>query len=74
MPRKGMEMNPLTDETLTITPDPAARIPGMTAWIVRSGPIRFVSSVSWASATGWSSTAAKGEMPALFTKTSRAPT
>src|SRR5206468_1340639 len=61
-------------ETTTIRPRPAARIDGSSAWVSRTGPNRFVRNSRSHVSDGMSSADPTAAIPALWTRTSGAPT
>src|SRR5436309_3547700 len=68
-----MAVLPASELMLMTLPAPAARIPGSTAFTIRTAPKKFVSSCALASSTLVSSAAPVIEYPALLTSTSRRP-
>src|SRR6266576_5083374 len=68
-----MAVLPASELMLMILPAPAARIPGSTAFTIRTAPKKLVSSCALASSTLVSSAAPVIEYPALLTSTSRRP-
>src|SRR5438552_912370 len=68
-----MAVLPASELMLTTLPAPAARIPGSTAFTIRTAPKKLVSSCALASSTLVSSAAPVIEYPALLTSTSRRP-
>src|SRR5256886_14239206 len=68
-----MAVLPASELMLMTLPAPAARIPGSTAFTIRTAPKKLVSSCALASSTLVSSAAPVIEYPALLTSTSRRP-
>ena len=70
---EGRVIRPPSDETLMITPLPAARIKGRTSCVIWMTPIRFVSTSRRISAGDAPSSGPNNPKPALLTSTSTPP-
>ena len=64
---------PAIDVTLTMAPWPRSRMPGRSAWIIRTDPKTFVSNIRRTSSSGTDSIGPSTPNPALLTSTSIGP-